>query len=230
MKKLLQNRKRIIQFLIICALLGIIFCILILLHSNKVVSSYSEGNIFDINDELPQVQAIMILGSRVYANGKMSDILKDRVDTAIRIYKRGDAPKILMSGDNGQETYDEVNTVRTYLIAQGIPAEDIFLDHAGFDTYDSMYRARDIFKVNSLLISTQDFHLPRAIYLAQNLGIEAYGVSADRHEYIGVARSEFREKLARVKAWFNIVLKSQPKYLGEEIPITGDGRATWDEK
>lgn len=229
MKKLLQNKKKVIQYLMIGVLLGIVFCILVLLHSNQVVNSYSQGTIFDVEDELPQVQAVMILGSRVYANGQMSDILKDRVDTAIEIYKRGDTPKILMSGDNGQETYDEVNTVRAYLVTQGIPAEDIFLDHAGFDTYDSMYRARDIFKVKSLLISTQDFHLPRAIYLAQNLGIEAYGVSADRHEYIGVARSEFREKLARVKAWFNIVLKSQPKYLGEEIPITGDGRTTWDE-
>ncbi len=173
-------------------------------------------------------QAALVLGARVYANGNMSPIFRDRVDTAIAEYKAGRADKILVSGDHGRPEYDEVNAAKNYLLEQGIPPEDIFLDHAGFDTYDSLIRARDVFGVKTLSIVTQDFHLPRALYIADALGLDACGVSADKQEYAGEQRRELRESLARIKAWFNVLVSSKPKYGGEAIPIEGDGQKSWD--
>jgi len=141
-------------------------------------------------------KAVMILGAKVRGDGSLSDMYKDRADVAIDVYKQGEAGKILVSGDHGRIEYDEVNAAKNYLLANGIPAEDIFLDHAGFDTYDSLYRARDVFQIKTLIISTQNFHLPRAVYIARKLGIEAWGVSADRHFYGNEQFYETREALA----------------------------------
>jgi SanA protein len=155
---------------------------------------------------------------------------QDRADVAVEVYKAGKAEKILISGDHGRNEYDEVNAARKYLLAKGVPAEDIFLDHAGFDTYDSLYRARDIFQIKTLIISTQNFHLPRAVYIARKMGIGAWGVSADKHLYGNEQYYEMREALARAKAWLDVLFQAEPKFLGEAIPITGDSRASWDEK
>ena len=144
------------------------------------------------------------------------------MDTAIALYRAGKVSKILVSGDNSTVSYNEVNPVRTYLILKGIPDEDIFLDHAGFDTYSSMYRARDIFGVTSILVTTQSFHLPRALFIAHRLGIKAYGVNADAGRIL--FRNYVREALADEKAVLDLMLFRKPKYLGEKIPITGDGR------
>ena len=141
---------------------------------------------------------------------------------AIKLYEAKKVSKILVSGDNSTDSHNEVNPVRLYLISKGIPDEDIFLDHAGFDTYSTMYRARDIFGVSSTLVTTQSFHLPRAIFIARQLGIEAYGVNADVGHML--FRNYVRETLANEKAFLNLILHRKPKYLGEKIPITGDGR------
>lgn len=130
--------------------------------------------------------------------------------------------KILVSGDNSSVTDNEVNPVRLYLLSHGVPDKDIFLDHAGFDTYSSMYRARDIFGVTSILITSQSFHLPRAVFIARELGIQAYGVNADvGHTFFN---NYVREVFADEKAVFDLVFHTKPKYLGDPIPITGDGR------
>lgn len=172
-------------------------------------------------------QAALVLGARVWSNGQMSDIFKDRVDVAIKLYRAHSVKKILVSGDNGRKDYDEVGSAKIYLLEQGIPEEDIFLDHAGFDTYDSMYRARDIFEAESLAVITQTFHLPRALYTAGALGISSCGVPADLHSYGGAARRNFREIFADVKAWLDVTVHSKPKFLGEKIPLSGDGRKSW---
>ena len=130
--------------------------------------------------------------------------------------------KILVSGDNSTVSHNEVNPVRLYLLSKGIPDEDIFLDHAGFDTYSSMYRARAIFGISSMLIATQSFHLPRAIFIARELGIDAYGVNADSGHIL--LRNYVRETFSDEKALFDIVFHTRPKYLGNTIPIMGDGR------
>jgi SanA protein len=171
----------------------------------------------------------IVLGAKVYANGGLSGMTKDRADTAIELYRQQSVTKILISGDHGQKTYDEVNTIKDYLLKQGIPARDIFLDHAGFDTYDSLYRARDIFQVKDAIIVTQDFHLPRAVFIANSLGMDTLGAKADRQDYGHMERVIIREKIAVLKAWADVLLQTKPQYLGEVIPITGPSEASWDE-
>lgn len=179
-------------------------------------------------DQVPHAQAVLILGARVYADGRMSDILRDRVLTALSLYKNGTADVILVSGDHGRKEYDEVGTIRKFLLESGVPPKAIFLDHAGFDTYDSLYRAQKIFEVQSLVIATQKFHLSRALYIARSLGIRAYGVEADRQTYVAAAYNEVRESFSRVKAFLNVQFHAKPQFLGDTISIAGDGRKSWD--
>lgn len=188
----------------------------------------SSDRIFASLDDVPVTQTALVLGARVYQDGRLSQILQDRIETAVELYEAGKVKKILVSGDNGQENYDEVNAMKDVLLTKGIPAEDIFLDHAGFDTYDSLYRADYIFDVESLTVVTQKFHLPRAVYVGQGLGIETYGLISDKRRYRDAERMQIRESLARVKAVMNVVFNSKSKYLGEKVPITGDSRASWD--
>lgn len=196
--------------------------------TNAAVLSDASRYIVETPDNLPQAQAVLVLGAKVKSDGKMSQMLEDRVATGLQIYKTGKVQKILVSGDHGTENYDEVNTMKKYLLNAGVPQEGIFLDHAGFDTYDSMYRAREIFHVRSMIVVTQKFHLPRAIFIARSLGIEAKGYAADLRTYPGMYLNESREILARIKAWLDISTSAKPKFLGPVIPIEGDGRISWD--
>lgn len=170
--------------------------------------------------------AILVLGARVWDNGSPSGVLEDRLDTGISAYQAGVSDRLLMSGDHGQDDYDEVNAMKDYALEQGIPSENIFMDHAGFSTYESVYRARDIFQVKTVLIVTQEYHLYRALYIARALGLNAYGVAADRSVYSGIVGFEAREILARVKDFFYTLIQPLPTYLGDVIPITGDGNVT----
>ena len=183
---------------------------------------------------LPDVRpadCVIVPGAQVFANGQPSQMLKDRLDVAVAIFKTGRTNRILVSGDHGQVEYDEVDTMRNYLLAQGVPAECIFMDHAGFDTYDTMYRARDVFQIQKAIVVTQEFHLLRALYIGQQLGLDVHGVASDPRVY---ARADFyrlREYLARSKAFIECeITHPQPRFLGEKIPISGDGRVTIDGK
>jgi hypothetical protein len=188
----------------------------------------AQADMFEGVTGLDEAQAVLVLGARVYESGRLSDVFRDRVDTALEVYNAGKADKILISGDHGRQDYDEVNAAKDYLLEKGVPGEDLFTDHAGFDTFDSLYRARDVFQAESLVISTQAFHLPRALYIARELDLPAQGIIADKHKYLGEARNELREHPARVKAWLDIQLGAQPEFLGEAIPISGNGQASWD--
>lgn len=180
--------------------------------------------------ECGDAQVVIVLGAYVFPDGRLCDMLADRVKTAVELYNSGNANKILMTGDNGKEDYDEVNYMRLYAEKLGVPTEDIFMDHAGFSTYDSMYRARDIFQVNTAIIVSQEFHLPRATYTARAMGIEAVGVVADKRPYTGIKYNESREILARLKAFGQIhIARSKPRFLGEVLSIDGDGRVTHDD-
>ncbi len=211
------------------ALVALVFFIVFSVGINVSILNGTQEFIFKNISDVPSKKVALVLGAKVYADGRMSDIVKDRALTAIDLYAGGKVEKILVSGDHGTKTYDEVNTIKDYLLQNGVPAKDIFLDHAGFDTYDSVYRARAIFRVPSMIIVTQDFHLPRAVYEARALGLDAVGLSADRHEYISDSYNRFRESLARVKAFFDVTFQSQPKFLGEIIPIDGDSQLSWDQ-
>ena len=171
---------------------------------------------------------ILVLGCGVREDGTPSLMLRDRLETGVALYEAGAAPKLLMSGDHGRKDYDEVNLMKDYAMEKGIPSESIFMDHAGFSTYDSMYRARDIFCAKKVLIVSQEYHLYRALYLAEKLGLEAYGVPALDVNYRGQAYRELREMLARAKDFCTAVIQPQPKFLGEKIPVSGNGDLTND--
>ncbi|MEA4972423.1 hypothetical protein SDC9_160443 [bioreactor metagenome] len=173
------------------------------------------------------IDCALVLGAGVRGD-EPSDMLADRLDTAIALYNRGTVHKLLMSGDHGQTDYDEVHVMRSYAMEKGVPSEDIFMDHAGFSTYESVYRARDVFAADKIIIVTQQYHLYRALYIANKLGVTAYGVSADLREYIGQPIRELREILARDKDVVSCIIKPEPKYLGDVIPVSGDGNVTED--
>ena len=183
----------------------------------------------DAAGELAEVDCILVLGCGVWDDGTPSHMLEDRLVRAVELYEQGTAPKLLMSGDHGREDYDEVNAMKTYAVDAGIPSMDIFMDHAGFSTYESMYRARDVFQAETVVIVSQGYHLYRAIYIARALGLDAYGVAADYRAYAGEASRQIREALARVKDVGTTLLRVEPTYLGEAIPIWGDGDLTNDE-
>lgn len=178
---------------------------------------------------LTDVDCILVLGCQVKDDGTPSDMLRDRLMRGIEVYNLGAAPKLLMSGDHGREEYDEVGTMKQYAIEAGIASEDIFMDHAGFSTYESVYRAKEIFQADKIIIVTQEYHLYRALYIAKQLGVEAYGVAADYHTYAGQSMRDFREVLARCKDFVSVIFKPEPTYMGEAIPVSGNGDVTNDE-
>jgi vancomycin permeability regulator SanA len=183
----------------------------------------------DEMETLPEADCVMVLGALVYDDEQLSGVLQDRMDTAIAIYEAGKAQRLLLSGDHGRKDYDEVNAMMDYALEKGVPAEAIFLDHAGFSTYESMYRARDVFCVESAIIVTQQVNLYRAVYAARKLGLEAYGMQADMHIYGNEKTQTIREILARVKDFFYVnILLPEPTYLGDTIPIWGDSALTHD--
>ena len=171
---------------------------------------------------------IIVLGAGVRKDGTPSPMLRDRLDKAIELYQEGIAPKIIMSGDHGQNRYDEVSVMKKYAIEHGIPSEDIFMDHAGFSTYESIYRERDVFEVQTAIIVTQKYHMYRALYIADKLGLKANGVIAEDIKYSGQSGRETREILARTKDFFKCIIKPKPTYLGKTIDITGNGDITND--
>lgn len=180
---------------------------------------------YESASEVPTSTVAIVLGASVI-RGEPSPILEERAEAALELYRAGKVQKILMTGDDSVRTHDEVTPVRKYLEVAGVAGEDIFLDHAGFDTYSSMYRARDVFEVRDAIIVTQAFHLPRAIFIAQNLGLKVYGVIADQR---GEAIYNYmREVPASLKAALDLLITREPKYLGPRFPITGDGKETWE--
>lgn len=208
LKKILTIFLIIVATLITCTVLLSIF-----------ISIKSNPYIYNSVSEIPASQVGVVPGAAILKNGKISPVYRDRVNMAIALYTAGKIEKILVSGDNSSINYNEVNPAQTYLLENNIPLEDIFLDHAGFDTYSSMYRARNIFLSDSIVIVSQSFHLPRSIYIAQSLNIHAIGMNADIGSYKW--QNYIREMLANDKALLNLIFQRKPKYLGEEIPITG---------
>ena len=173
--------------------------------------------------DVPTTQAAIVPGASI-VDGALSQVLRERADEAILLYSAGKVQKILVSGDNATLSYDEVDPVAKYMESRGIPAQNIFLDHAGFDTYSSMYRAKVIFGVTSATVVSQPFHLPRAVFIARELGIQAYGVDASQGEWF--VANWLREAPATVKALYDLAVHRVPEYLGPQIPITGTGTST----
>jgi SanA protein len=209
-------------------LAGAVFAIALVAIPNLIVWRGGRSDVTSKPAEVPHAQAALVLGAQVKPNGQPSDMLFDRVKAAEDLYRAGRVDKLLLSGDHSRVNYDEVGTMRKMMLADGIPADDIFTDHAGFDTWDSAQRAKRVFDAQSVVVVTQGFHMSRALYEARHAGLSATGFLADRRDYGRVMpRLKAREALARVKAFGDVLTGASPKFLGAQIPITGDGRQSW---
>ena len=201
--------------------------VLLVVAANLVVLLGGEGDHKDLRD-IPHAQAALVLGAQVKPDGHPSAMLADRIAAAEELYRAHKVDKLLLSGDHSRWTYDEVGTMRKALLRDGVRPQDLFTDHAGFDTWDSAQRARKVFGVQSVIVVTQDFHMARALFAARRAGLKATGYSADRRHYGHViARLQVREALARVKVVADTITGAKPRFLGPRIPIAGDGRRSW---
>ena len=199
--------KKAVKILLVLGLAGCLFLFLI----NLYMIRKEKPNIISADDAaaLEDVDCIMVLGCSVRPDGTPSGMLRDRLDKGIELYEDGVSDRLLMSGDHGRKNYDEVNRMKQYAIDEGIPSGDIFMDHAGFSTYESMYRA---------------------LYVAQAMGMEAYGVESDPRQYGGQKMRDLRELLARPKDLIYTIVMPKPTYLGDAIPVSGDGNVTNDKE
>ena len=224
MKKILKNKifkKIIIAILCICLLGGIA-----VVGINAYMISYANKYILTEEDlKSEDFDCIMVLGAGLW-DGEPSPMLQERLDFGLVAYETECSEKLLMSGDHGRKEYDEVNKMKEVAVQNGVPADNVFMDHAGFSTYESMYRARDVFQVEKMVIVTQEYHLYRAVYNARKLGIDAYGFAADRLEY--PIYNDVREALARLKDFFYCIAQPEPTYLGDPISIHANGSLTDD--
>lgn len=222
---MIQKYKRIISVILligfIFAQIPILINVYMLEFSNRYILTVDEASEMNFD-------CVLVLGAGVWGDSP-SHMLEERLNKGIEIYKTGCSNRILMSGDHGREDYDEVNVMKNFAVECGATANDVFMDHAGFSTYESMYRAREIFQVESVVIVTQEYHLYRAVYNARKLGLEAYGICADgQYNYDIFVRSynNSREALARCKDFIWCIFKPEPTYLGEAIPISASGELT----
>ena len=184
----------------------------------------ARGRIFRDAADAQQREVALVLGARVFSDGRLSDMLADRARAAVELYDAGKVRKLIMSGDNSQRGYDEPTAMRNFALKLGVPPDDVVRDFAGFRTLDSIYRARDLWGAKSVIIVSQEFHLPRSLFLADKLGVDAVAVSADLRTYgpMSSRRAKVREFLARTGAWVDMnILRTKPKFLGERESLSG---------
>ena len=225
-KKSCKNLTKIFLWLFILALL--VVAIPVGINDWVIQSTASRIVTVEKATALQDVECIVVLGCAVRPDGTPSPMLAERLDRGVELYENGAAPKLLMSGDHGRVEYDEVNAMKDYAMAKGIPSEDIFMDHAGFSTYESMYRAKEIFRCDRIIAVTQSYHLHRGIANARAMGMQAVGISSDQRTYARQWYFDLRETVARVKDTVYGLAKPQPTCLGKAIPIFGNGDVTND--
>jgi SanA protein len=215
------------KFLFACLIFGVVIILgIVLIH--RYIQSTSKPYIFSTSDKIPGKYVALVLGAYVGNDGTPSTVLADRLNAALELYWKGKVKRFLLTGDHGHQDYDEVNNMKRYLKEHGVPESDIFLDHAGFDTYNSMVRAREIFQIREMIIVTQEFHLSRALYIARRKGIDAVGFPAEMSNKSSLKSLEVREGLANLKAFWEVLINKKPKFLGSKIPITGDSKLSYD--
>ena len=211
----------------IVMIFGVIFLLIfiIIFVIDFYVRLSTKNQILKIEDisSIDDIDCILVLGAGIWGN-KPSHMLEDRLLQAINLYEQNVAPKIIMSGDHSRKDYDEVNLMKQFAIDKKVASEDIFMDHAGFSSYDSIYRAKEIFGAKKIIIITQKYHLYRSLYIANSLGVESYGVEADLREYQHQTYRELREILARNKDFIQCIFKPEPQFLGDKISLSGSRR------
>ncbi len=219
-------KKLLLIFGLLCLAVAVLFVAInahvIRISAPRLISKEAVGN-------LENVDCILVLGSSVQPNGTLNRVVRERVDTALTLYESGVSQRLLMSGDHGKVNYDEVNAMKQYCVDKGVNTDVIFLDHAGFNTYDSIYRAKAIFGIQKMIIVSQEYHLYRAVYIANELGIEAYGVPAEQEATTALI-TNLRESVARVKDYFSCAFHIEPTVLGEPIPISGSAKLSDDKE
>ncbi len=206
----------------------ILICLTIVVATNYFVKSQTENLISSSEKDIPKVNVAIIFGAGINGN-KPSKYLKDRLDAGISLYKSNKVNKLLLSGDNGRNEHDELTVMKLYCYENGVDSTKIYIDYAGFDSYSTMYRAKEIFKVGTAILVSQKYHLNRCVYIGNKLGIKSYGFSADNGTYLGYKYVSFREYLAITKSVFDIWRNRKPKYLGEPVDINGSSNYTKDE-
>ncbi len=228
-------KKWFLRLLVVLIALAMIGVLLVMLINNRVKSQTRDDILYAMQADMEinavskqnlkdfQAECAIVLGCGIEDEETPSPMLKDRLDTGIKLYTEGIVPKILLTGDNGQVGHNEIHVMLKYTHEAGVPENDIFCDHAGFSTYDSMYRAADIFKVRRAIIVTQKYHEYRALYIAKKLGIEVCGVAAEQDSYFGQSYRELREILARDTDFVKAILRQKATFGGEAIPISGSG-------
>lgn len=213
---------------LLAAVLAIAFAVVLVFAGTNAAAILTTRD--DIVDQQAaasfDADAIIVLGASVYPDGTPSGILQDRLDDGIALYFAGAAPKIIMSGDNGTESYNECWAMKQYAISQGVPSEDVFCDHAGFSTYETMYRARHVFGAERIVVATQTYHLYRALYDAQGVGMEAIGVPSDYGEYANQSWYDIREVFARTKDFFQVLFSVPSTFVGDPISLDQSGDVT----
>lgn len=224
MTQLLKNKIKKISLVSLALALLTMLAIFILNHKIKITT---EDHIYNTLDEVPTAHTAIVLGASVKSNGNLSIMLRDRVESALLLYNKGKVKRFLLSGDNGSVSYNEPKAMKKYLIERGVPEEHIYLDYAGFDTYDSMYRAKAVFEVDDAIIVTQGFHLPRAVFIARKLNLNYNGYTGDKRIYAHQDYNIKREFLANIKAYLELAFSKDPTYLGSKIPITGPPQSNY---
>ena len=226
LKKFLSIIRRMFHYIFVLILTG--FAATLIINISMII--WMKKYVYTDPNQIPSRTTVMVLGAQTHGRN-LSPILQDRVNGGIEIIQSGKGNKLLLSGDHGELYYDEVNAMRLYVLANAkdILHENIFMDHAGFSTWDSMYRAKDVFEVKDLIVVTQKFHISRAICMARSLGIDAVGFAVNEEKFKGrtLWAWRIREYFARIKALYSIVFRPKPRYLGDKIHISGDGRSTW---
>ncbi len=219
-------KKVILSLCCLCILgLGVVYGISDYMERHTVGRILSSGEAQKLDAD-----CILVLGCRVHEDGSPSLMLADRLEKGIELYESGASARLLMSGDHGRSEYDEVNTMKAFAVEQGVPSEAVFMDHAGFSTYDSIYRAKDVFQAEKIIVVSQEYHLSRALYIAERLGLDAYGVAAADISYQGATYRSLREAAARGKDFLLAWVQAQPKFLGEAVPVSGNGDLTNDKE
>ncbi len=226
-KEFITKFKKAISLLLLLALIFAQVPILI----NTYMYEFSSRYFLTVEEaSAEEFDCVLVLGAGVWGDGP-SHLLEERLNKGVEVYNTGCTNRILMTGDHGREEYDEVNVMKNFAIEKGAVAEEVFMDHAGFSTYESMYRAKEVFQVKKVVIVTQKYHLYRAVYNARKLGLDAYGVAADGQYNFSLpvrTYNNFRESLARCKDFVWCIIKPEPTYLGEAIPISSSGVLTDD--
>ena len=206
-----------------CAVTILVLLVILLLPLlwRQLVRQVYTGSIYT-QASAPQVDAAIVFGAAVYADGRLSSVLRDRMDTAIDLYTSGKVNRILVSGDNQADHYDEPGAMKAYAVARGVPESAVEPDQAGLRTYDTCYRAREIFGIEQAVLVTQTFHLPRALFTCRGLGLSAIGVSADQRPYRAARWYEVREIAATLRAAWDVVRREPPPLITQSPPFTND--------